>query len=287
MKKVLIRSMSGAVYIGLIVTAIYIGQWTNNTHVSFIVPTVLFGVMAAIGLFEYFRCIEKSGSNVNKPLGYIVGCLTYLAIVFTFTSYFSSSTVTSTAVTTLLMVLLLSTPVGLFWQLFKHDRLPFATLALTLAGVLYVVLPFSLMKSFAFITEYSGLLMMTFILVWVNDTGAYLSGMALGRHKLWQRHSPGKTWEGCIGGLVLCIAAAVIVGPLFNIPYTWLQWAATGLMVSVVGTLGDLAESMLKRSAGMKDSGSIMPGHGGILDRFDSMLAIVPFQLIMSLLFLV
>ena len=125
----------------------------------------------------------------------------------------------------------------------------------------------------------AGILMMVFILIWVNDSFAYMTGMLLGRHKMWERHSPKKTWEGTVGGALFCIATAVIVGPIVggHELLNRLDWAVIGLLCSVIGTLGDLVESMFKRSCGVKDSGNIMPGHGGVLDRFDSILMAVPF----------
>ena len=94
---------------------------------------------------------------------------------------------------------------------------------------------------------------------------------------MWQRHSPGKTWEGTIIGVLITLLVAYFVGPLFNSAIAWYHWLVLGLICSVIDTLGDLVESMLKRSVGMKDSGTIMPGHGGFLDRFDSLLIATPF----------
>ena len=124
-------------------------------------------------------------------------------------------------------------------------------------------------------------MMMVFVLIWVNDTFAYLTGMMFGRHKMWERHSPNKTWEGTIGGLLFCVATAIVTGSFFfdffDNYYCIFDWVVIGVICSVAGTLGDLVESMFKRFCGVKDSGNIMPGHGGLLDRFDSLLLAVPF----------
>jgi len=112
--------------------------------------------------------------------------------------------------------------------------------------------------------------------IWINDTGAYLVGSFLGKHKMYERISPGKTWEGTIGGALFCMAFSFVMVKIF--PQLALQhWIAISIIVAVFGTLGDLVESMLKRLAGVKDSGNIMPGHGGVLDRFDSLLFSTPF----------
>ena len=120
-------------------------------------------------------------------------------------------------------------------------------------------------------------LLMVIAMVWVNDSGAYIGGSLFGRHKMWPRHSPGKTWEGTAFGVLVTLLFGLFVGPLLVPSVTWPHWLVLGLFCSVAGTLGDLVESMLKRSVGVKDSGSVMPGHGGFLDRFDSLLVIMPF----------
>ena len=113
------------------------------------------------------------------------------------------------------------------------------------------------------------------ILLWANDTGAYLVGMKFGRNKLFERHSPKKTWEGFIGGIVIGAAAAVIISYYFK-DLPWNQWVSVAILISCFGTLGDLVESMFKRSINVKDSGGILPGHGGLLDRFDGLLIAAP-----------
>ena len=117
--------------------------------------------------------------------------------------------------------------------------------------------------------------MSIYIFIWINDTGAYLSGVTLGKHKLFPRISPKKSWEGSIGGALLTVASAFAVAHFFNFMNIW-QWIGMALVVVVFGTFGDLTESMMKRHLGIKDSGHILPGHGGILDRLDSMLLSIP-----------
>jgi phosphatidate cytidylyltransferase len=148
---------------------------------------------------------------------------------------------------------------------------------------MYIALPFSLLNVLAFSApgQYSYVFPLSlFIFLWMNDTGAYLSGSLLGKHKLFPRVSPGKSWEGSIGGGLLVVAVAFAFGWFENdegmgMMNEW-EWAGLGLVVVIFGTWGDLVESLFKRTLGIKDSGSILPGHGGMLDRFDSSLLAIP-----------
>lgn len=153
---------------------------------------------------------------------------------------------------------------------------------------LYIALPFSLLNVLAFQSDADGvhfvwsIPLSVFIFLWINDAGAYICGSLLGRHKLFPRISPGKSWEGSIGGGVLVVIVAVLVWHLSEqyaqnpLGLSAIEWAGLGLVVVVFGTWGDLVESLFKRTLGIKDSGHILPGHGGMLDRFDSTLMAVP-----------
>ena len=157
-----------------------------------------------------------------------------------------------------------------------------------MGSMCYLSLPVALMvfmyrSDFFSVLAGSKLILLVFALLWTNDTFAYLTGRLLGKHKLFERISPGKTIEGCIGGLLFTLVGVAV----FSYYSEWLPMTAaigTGLIAVVFGTLGDLCESMLKRQAGVKDSGKLIPGHGGILDRFDSVLFAVPFVFVFLLL---
>ena len=128
-------------------------------------------------------------------------------------------------------------------------------------------------------TFHSHYALLLFVLIWLNDTGAYLVGSALGRRKLFPRISPGKSWEGFLGGLAIVACAALLMSPLFP-ELAWYHRVALSVVIVGVGTWGDLVESLIKRTAGAKDSGTLLPGHGGILDRFDSVMLATPAALL-------
>ena len=162
-------------------------------------------------------------------------------------------------------------------ELFNTKNKPFSGLGTSVVGALYIGTPFALMHSLAF---YHGgyhfqLPLAVFILVWINDTGAYLSGVTIGKHKFFERISPKKTWEGTIGGFVFTLLGSYVIS-LFWHDLSMVQWLFFGGVISIMSVLGDLLESMFKRSIGVKDSGSILPGHGGFLDRFDAVIFALP-----------
>src|SRR6202000_3479050 len=163
------------------------------------------------------------------------------------------------------------------FELFRRTTAPFTNIAFTFLGIIFTIIPFSLFHALAFLRGgYNFHLPMAFlIMLWTNDTGAYLSGRLLGKHKLWERHSPKKTWEGFIGGVLLAIGASAILAHYYP-EIGLIQWMVVAACIGIVGTLGDLVESMFKRSINIKDSGGILPGHGGLLDRFDGLLLSAP-----------
>lgn len=164
-------------------------------------------------------------------------------------------------------------------ELYRKNEGPFENIAVSLLGLLYIALPISLL-SLLVVPLADGIynpypLLLIFVLIWCFDTGAYLSGVAFGRHKLFPRISPKKSWEGVVGGVILTIIAALVFSHFYK-PVDNLGMVLAAVLAAAGATFGDLAESMLKRSADIKDSGKLLPGHGGLLDRIDSLLFVGP-----------
>ena len=167
----------------------------------------------------------------------------------------------------------------IIWELYKPNRNHILNLSIAIFPVIYIAMPFGLLNGLGHIigTDQSIWLLPLafFIFIWTNDVGAYCVGCTIGRHRLFERISPKKSWEGSIGGAVVTIAAAIVIWNFFPIFNMWI-WIGMAITTVVFGTFGDLAESLIKRELGVKDSGKILPGHGGLLDRFDSTLLAAP-----------
>lgn len=166
-------------------------------------------------------------------------------------------------------------------ELYSNSESPFTRLSFTFLGLLYVTIPCIFLASLAFVPfeqeiYHSHTILGLFFIVWASDSGAYAFGKLLGKHPLFARISPKKTWEGSAGGTFSALLVAFITSRFYS-EWSLAQWITIALIVVVIGTYGDFVKSLLKRSLAIKDSGTILPGHGGMLDRFDSVLASVPF----------
>ncbi len=242
----------------------------------------LTGLVILVGTqYEYYLMIRTAGVRPQMIPGIISGITAY-----TIATLIASGLIPGNSFLILIpmMLIIMAT------ELFRKQEKPFDSLAHTFFPVLYTALPFSMFPFAAFsrdgvgsilphegIIFSPGIIIGFFLLIWANDTGAYLTGATMGKHKLFERISPKKTWEGFFGGLITSVLAAWLLSGWLGVVDTS-HWMIIGAIVSVAGTFGDLVESMLKRSLGVKDSGTIMPGHGGFLDRFDS--AIISFPLV-------
>lgn len=270
MKNILIRATSGAVYVALIVVSIlYGGYWAFPT---------LCGFFTFLGIMEFQRMAQTD--FFSSPRSLFVDLLIGLLII---------ATVASVAFELISWLLVLVTIavviVRLIMQLYSHRADAVKHLAYSLMSIFYVAVPLALAITLYF---YFGgaMLLLVFIMIWLNDTGAFLVGSALGSHHLFKRLSPKKSWEGFVGGLCFCIAAGYLARPIAPEAFGmfsdgWL--VGLGVLVCVMSTWGDLFESMIKRTFGVKDSGNILPGHGGILDRIDSLLFVAPSVLLLLL----
>lgn len=280
MKDLGVRTASGLILGIVMLGAIYWSIWSFGA---------LLVVLVAVGMSEFYSLVEKQGSAPQRLIGTITG-LVLLALNF----YFAYSIAYEQGLVVLgdnpwlergLAFLLLLLPLMLVCELFRRREHPAADVGVTLLGVVYVALPLSLM-SFIPVAGGAGwqpgaMIAYVFI-IWANDVFAYLVGMTFGRHRLCERLSPKKSWEGFFGGLLGAVIVGVLAARLLGGGY--LAWAGLALVAAVMGVLGDLAESMFKRAADVKDSGRLIPGHGGVLDRFDAMLLSAPFVLVYMLI---
>jgi len=238
--------------------------------------------------FEYYQMIRTTGVRPQMVTGIITGLSAYVL-----STLIASGMIPENWFLILIPVMSLIMVI----ELYRKQEKPFDSLAHTFFSVLYTAVPFSMFPFSAFSRngldsilphssiEFSpGIILGFFILLWANDTGAYLSGITLGKHRLMERISPKKSWEGFFGGMIVTAAIAWLLSGWLGV-LDKKGWIMVSVIVSISGTYGDLIESMLKRSIGVKDSGTIMPGHGGFLDRFDSVIISFPLVYLYFLLF--
>ena len=254
----IIAAVIGAI---LIISGILFSEWSYF---------IIFFLICAATQLEFYKLVGLDGMIPLKTFGTFCG-LSLFTISFLIESgrigekyYF--------------LIFPLATLIYLIYLYRKGAIKPFRGIAFTFLGILYVAIPFSLLNVMAF---YPGqyafeLLIGALLILWANDTGAYFAGVRFGRRKLFERVSPKKSWEGSIGGLILALAMAYTIALNTDILPLW-QWLVIGIIIVIGGTYGDLVESLFKRSIEIKDSGRLIPGHGGFLDRFDGLLLSTPF----------
>lgn len=285
-KNLIIRSLTGIVFVVLIVGGILGGP------MSF---ALLFAIVTGMSTWEFCGILnEHQSCQINKFITTTASVYFFLA-VFGFNANIVGSEVFIPYVITLVYLLVA--------ELYLKDNNTLMNWAFTMMSQLYIALPFSLLSTLYFIASPQGfgdfsmlyypvIVLSVFIFLWCNDSGAYLFGCKFGKRRLFPRISPKKSWEGSIGGGVLTIAISVFLPDFFlflaehctslYLPDPWIilpsrvAWAGLACVVVVFGTWGDLVESLFKRKIGIKDSGNILPGHGGMLDRFDSSLLAIP-----------
>ena len=271
MKEFLVRIASGIVLAALVVGAALWSKWSWG---------VLLLAVVIGGTLEFYRLSRSCGASPLRFIG-VVSSVAMYALGFTVFMQFDriSGPFDGAVVLTLLLYLLLIVPVAFVCELARRSRTPIADLSVTFFGVLYVALPVSLLLFIPLLLNngvWQPWIMLSYILIiWVNDVFAYLVGVSIGRHKMSERISPKKSWEGFFGGVIAAIGAGLLCGWLLGGDIV--VWGGLAAVVAVTGVAGDFAESMLKRSAGVKDSGRILPGHGGFLDRFDALILSAPF----------
>ncbi|GAA4079660.1 phosphatidate cytidylyltransferase [Flavobacterium cheonanense] len=262
MNESLTRLLSGVVYVTLLLLA------TSYSANSFF---LLFGVFMLIAIYEFCQLI-----NLNKILPIIVGGVAF---------YLGSQFRTNKTNDILILIATLFVSIKCLLLLFNTKKEKIDTLSKYIYLIGYVILPFILIAKIPFVGNNfrPKIIISIFILIWTNDTFAYIVGKSIGKHKLLEKISPKKTIEGFFGGMVFSVLAGFLISKYYFDPNpkyfnkSVLIWTVSAVIISVFSTLGDLIESKFKRIAGVKDSGKIMPGHGGILDRLDSIIFVAPF----------
>jgi phosphatidate cytidylyltransferase len=262
MNETLKRSISGVVYVILLITA------TSYSTQSFV---ILFGIFMLIAIYEFCQLVQ-----LNKIAPLLIGCALFLVAFFI---KFNKTYDLLLALATLFV------SIKCLQLLFNSKKETLDTASKYIYTIGYVILPFIIITKIPFgINGFNPKIIISiFILIWTNDTFAYIVGKSIGKRKLLEKISPKKTIEGFLGGMIFTVIASVLISKFYFKPSTnhaqmsIFIWTITALLVSVFSTLGDLIESKFKRMAGVKDSGKIMPGHGGILDRLDSVIFVAPF----------
>lgn len=270
MKNFIIRTITGVIFVAAIVA-------------SFLRPeamVLLFSIVTGLTIWEFTGLVnERENVTINRFICTVAGVYFFFAM-----TYFCSDLYGGVAKSVVFIPYLITIIYLLIAELYLKQDDPIQDWAYTMLSQMYIALPFSMLNVLAFTSDSSGVVVFNtllplsvFVFLWMNDTGAYCVGSLIGRHKLFPRISPGKSWEGSIGGAVVVLAVAAAISIYIDdVMLTLPQWLGLGLVVVVFGTWGDLVESLFKRTLGIKDSGSILPGHGGMLDRFDSSLLAIP-----------
>lgn len=273
MKNLLTRTLSGAVFLALFLTALL---WHPAAY------CVLFTAAVTIMMSEYLRITVGSHEKAAKAIAIGTGIATFV-LFFLYSGYGLDGKWLSVLP---VLVSLISVAV-----LYAREGDAYRTTPFILASLLYIALPFALTNLIVFNPEggFDGrVLLAVMIIIWSSDVGAYLSGMTFGQkhgHKLFPSISPKKSWEGYFGGLLLAIVAGWCTGHFSLVDFPWYHCMALAVLINVSSTIGDLVESQLKRNFGVKDAGRIMPGHGGLLDRFDGALLAFPVTVLYILIF--
>ena len=276
MKNFIVRTITGILFVAVVVTC-------------FLDPramVLLFSIVTGLTIWEFTGLVnQREHITVNRFISTVAGVYFFFAM-----AYFCSDVYGGSAKSVVFIPYLVTILYLLVAELYGKQPDPINNWAYTMLSQMYIALPFSLINALAFTATPDGrvvfntiLPLSVFVFLWMNDTGAYCVGSLIGKHKLFPRVSPGKSWEGSIGGAVVVLLVAWAIHYFLLDPdhtgqaiLPLAEWLGLSLTIVVFGTWGDLVESLFKRTLGVKDSGNILPGHGGMLDRFDSSLLAIP-----------
>lgn len=270
MKNLLVRAASGVVLAIVVMGALLYSHWSFGA----LLLAITIG-----GVGEFYKMSKAKGIDSQVVIGYASAAAIF-GVGFDY--FFNDSTYNIH----LLLFLMLIMPIMFLIELFRGGDRPLSNVGTTVLALIYVAVPMAMLTGVPLLLtdgEWNSLAMILYILIiWSNDTFAYLVGVPFGKHRLNERISPKKSWEGFFGGIIGAILASLVAA--YIIDGSYLVWIGVGLITSVVGCLGDLVESMFKRTCGVKDSGNILPGHGGWLDRFDGLIFSAPFVFVYLIL---
>jgi len=255
-----LRTISGIVFVALIAGSILVHPYLF---------ALFFSVVSACTAFEFQRLMNTHQKSQLHPLVSAAGALFLFISTFLYSSGFSGSVIFGIYILYVIVVFVA--------ELYRKQPDPLNNWAYFCYSQVYTALPFALLNGIIYIGDFYHpmLLLALFVTIWVNDTGAYVFGVSFGKHRLFERVSPKKSWEGFVGGAGFALISGYVFS-LFIPGISLINWLVFSEIIVAFGTLGDLTESLLKRSLGIKDAGNIIPGHGGMLDRFDSMLLAAP-----------
>jgi phosphatidate cytidylyltransferase len=257
-----LSTITGALFVIVIIGSVLINHWVFAS---------LFLLVVLAGYLEFIKMCRSLNVYPSKIAGMLVAILAYALIVF-----WNFGVLPDAGLYFLLLV-----PVILAaFELSRNTSSSLLNAAMGVFGIIWIAIPLALLSGFFNLAEehkwrQTGLLLGFFLILWIYDSGAYIFGSLFGKHKMLERVSPKKSWEGFAGGTLVGLLIAYIISASFT-EFSTFIWLLIGITIVIAGTAGDLIESMFKRNAGIKDSGNILPGHGGILDRFDAVLIAAP-----------
>ena len=277
LKDLMVRTVSALLYGAVLLLALFWSKWSVGA---------MFALIMVVSIVEFYALCRKSGAEPMSSIG-IASSLAIFGIAFTIFQQWGIPATNTTAriVLGLLLYVILMIPSAFVCELWRKSPTPIANIATTFMGVIYVALPMSLLFFVPqlLVGAWSAKVLLAYLfIIWSNDVFAYLIGVTIGKHRLCERISPKKSIEGFVGGVVGAVGVALVAGYLLQ--GNLYIWGGLGVVVALTGIAGDLVESLMKREADVKDSGKIMPGHGGMLDRFDALFISVPFVVVYLLI---